>query len=56
MLFREAGVRRPEDVVATFRQVYPDGVPGREPTDEDLAIEAAEILELVGREDRARRR
>jgi hypothetical protein len=50
LLFREAGIRRPHEAVTIFRELYPDGVPGRGPTDEDLEIEAAEILALVQKE------
>lgn len=49
LLFREAGICRPHEAVAIFREVYPDGVLGRGPTDDDLEIEAAEILALVQR-------
>lgn len=53
VLFREAGIRNPREAVTIFREVYPDGVPGRGPTDEDLEIEAAEILALVQKESQS---
>jgi len=53
VLYRAAGVRTPQDAVAIFRDVYPDGVPGRGPTDEDLEIEAGEVLDLLAQDEQA---
>jgi len=53
LLFREVGIESPEEAVAIVRDLYPDGVATRESTDEELEIEAQEILELLAQEAKA---
>lgn len=48
-LFPAAGISTPEEAVQVFRDVFPHGPAGRDLTDAELLIDAAEILELIRR-------
>jgi len=44
VLFRHMNVRTAEEVVHIVRQAYPDGLPAREVTDEELLLDAADLI------------
>ncbi len=46
-LVRHLGIRDAAEAVAIFQEVYPDGPPAREPTEEELTISAQEIIDAA---------